>query len=323
MRRRQALALGLAPLMAAPALAQPAAWPNKPIRLVIPWPPGQQTDVVSRLVGDWLSRRLGQAVVPENRGGAGGMIGTDMAAKAAPDGYTLLGASIGPITFGPLVNRPPYDVDRELATVASFGRGPYMLVVRPDFPAASAAAFVAALKAQPGKYTYASSGIGGAQHLLGAMFLARAGLEALHIPFQGSAAAMTALMAGQVDFGMETPAAAAALVRDGKLRALGQSLGRPSALAPGLPPLSEAASVPDFDVGGWNGLMAPMGTPQPIVERLAAEVKAAFEVPEMRERLALAGLEAAPLGPEAYRAMLHRLRDEFGPVIRRLGIRAE
>jgi tripartite-type tricarboxylate transporter receptor subunit TctC len=322
LQRRTLGRAGLGALLAVPALAQ-APWPNRPIRLIIPWPPGQQTDVINRLVGDFLSRKLGQPVIPENRAGAGGSIGTDLVAKAAPDGYTLLGASVGPITFAPLIRTVPYDSDRELATVTSYGRGPYLLVARPDFPAADARAFLAELKRSPGKYSYASSGIGGAQHLLSAMFFARAEVDVLHVPFQGSGAAMTALMAGQVDCGMETPAAAAALVREGRLKAYGQSLGRPSALLPGVAPISEAAGVPGYDVGGWIGMMAPAGTPREIVDRLAAAVKEQFEDATMRERLGQMGLEAAPTSPEEFRALLHRLRDEFGPIIRRLGIRAE
>ena len=218
MRRRQALAMGVASLASGMAVAQPAPWPSKPLRMVIPWPPGQATDLIGRIVAQWLTERLGQSVVPENRGGAGGMIGTDVVAKSPPDGYALLSASIGPITFAPLVNRPPYNVERELAPVVSFGLAPYMLLVRPNFPAADARAFVRLLKANPGKYSYASSGIGGAQHLLTAMFLARAGLEALHVPFQGSGPAMAAFLSDSVDFAIETPAAALALVRQGRGR---------------------------------------------------------------------------------------------------------
>src|ERR671917_36451 len=159
LRRRRALAA--APLLAVAALPRPAAaqqgqrapWPNRPPRMVIPWPPGQSTDVQGRLMAQWLGERLGQTVVPENRPGAGGQIGTNAVAKAAPDGYTLLAASIGPISFGPLVTRTPYDVERELAPVAGFGAAPFVLLVKPDFPAADLPAFVSLLKASPGKYS--------------------------------------------------------------------------------------------------------------------------------------------------------------------------
>jgi tripartite-type tricarboxylate transporter receptor subunit TctC len=304
------------------ARAQPA-WPSRPIRIVIPWPPGQATDLIGRIVAQLLTAPLGQPVVPENRPGAGGMIGTDAVAKATPDGHTLLSASIGPITFGPLVQRTPYDVERDLAAIASFGQAPYMLLVRPEFPASDARAFVAHVKANPGKYSYASSGIGGAQHLVTALFNARSGIDALHVPFQGSGPAMAAFLAGHVDYAIETPAGAGALVRQGQLRPLGQTLGSPSALLPGIPPLAEAADLPGYDIGGWNGLMAPAGTPKPIVDRLLAEVEKGLAAQEVRERFATIGFEVAPRGPEGFAAMLRELRATFGPLIRQLGIRAE
>ncbi|MBC4014328.1 Bug family tripartite tricarboxylate transporter substrate binding protein [Siccirubricoccus deserti] len=322
MLRRRALPLALAPLLAArPAAAQ--AWPSKPLRMVIPWPPGQATDVIGRMIANLLTASLGQPVVPENRPGAGGMIGTDAVAKSVPDGHTLLSASIGPITFGPLVNRTPYDVARELAPVVSFGLAPYMLLVKPSFPATDARSFVALVKGSPSKYTFPSSGIGGAQHLLTAMFNARAGLDALHVPFQGSGPAMAALLAGQVDYAIDTPAAANALVRDGSLRVLGQSLGKPSALLPGVPPLAEAADVPGYDIGGWNGLMVAAATPRPIIERLFTEVRQGLATTELRDRFASIGMEVGPLGPEQFATMLRDQQALFGPLIRQLGIRAE
>jgi tripartite-type tricarboxylate transporter receptor subunit TctC len=328
-RRAFSLAAALAPLAASglaaprPAGAQAAAWPSRPLRMVIPWPPGQATDLIGRVVAQFLTNALGQTVVPENRPGAGGQIGTDAVAKAAPDGHTLLAASIGPITFQPLVQRTPYNVERDLAPVASFGAAPYMLLVRPSFPATDARSFVAHVKANPGKYSYASSGIGGAQHMVTALFNARAGLDALHVPFQGSGPAMAAFLGGQVDYAIETPAGAGALVRQGQLRPLGQTLGRPSALLPGIPPLAEAADLPGYDIGGWNGLMVPAGTPQPIIDRLLAEVEKGLATPEVTERFAAIGFEVSPRGPDGFRAMLHELRETFGPLIRQLGIRAE
>jgi tripartite-type tricarboxylate transporter receptor subunit TctC len=316
-----AAALSAAGLSSA-ARAQPA-WPSRPIRIVIPWPPGQATDLIGRIVAQLLTAPLGQPVVPENRPGAGGMIGTDAVAKATPDGHTLLSASIGPITFGPLVQRTPYDVERDLAPIASFGQAPYMLLVRPEFPAGDARAFVAHVKANPGKYSYASSGIGGAQHLVTALFNARSGIDALHVPFQGNGPAMAAFLAGHVDYAIETPAGAGALVRQGQLRPLGQTLGNPSALLPGIPPLAEAADLPGYDIGGWNGLMAPAGTPRPVADRLLAEVEKGLAAQEVRERFATIGFEVAPRGPEGFAAMLRELRATFGPLICQLGIRAE
>jgi tripartite-type tricarboxylate transporter receptor subunit TctC len=322
MIRRRALAPLLA-VAAGTAQAQIPAWPARTLRMIIPWPPGQATDLIGRIIAQHLTAKLGQTVVPENRPGAGGMIGTDVVAKAAPDGLTLLSASIGPITFGPLVQRTPYDVAKDLAPVCTFGIAPYMLLVKPDFPAADARAFVRLVKANPGKYTYASSGIGGAQHLLTALFNARAGLDALHVPFQGSGPAMAAFLSGAVDYAIETPAGAGALVRQGALRPLGISTGKPSALLPGLPPLAEAADLPGYDIGGWNGLMVTAGTPRPIIDRLLAEVKQGLATPELRDRFAGLGVEVAPRGPEDFAAMLREQWATFGALIRQLGIRAE
>ena len=241
MINRRTIALAGLPFVMRPAQAQ--AWPTRPIRLVVPWPPGQATDQVGRLMAQRLSERLGQPIVPENRPGAGGSIGTDIVAKAAPDGHTLLAASIGPISLGPLIHRTPYDVDRDLAPVARFSGSPYILVARADFPPPDARALLALLRANPGKYTYASSGAAGSQHVLTALLLARANVEALHIPYQGSGPAMAALLGGQVHFAIETLAASGTLIREGKLKAYGSTRGRRSRLAPDIPPLAEAADM--------------------------------------------------------------------------------
>jgi tripartite-type tricarboxylate transporter receptor subunit TctC len=310
--------------LAKAARAQPAPWPNRPIRLVIPWPPGQSTDVGGRVVAQLLGERLGQTIVPENRPGAGGAIGADAVAKAAPDGNTLLAASPGPILFNPLLQRLPYDVDRDLVPVVLFAISPYLLLVKPDFPAADLHAFMALLRAEPGRYTHSSSGVAGSQHLVTALFLAQAGLEALHVPFQGSAPATAALLGGQVDFSFDTPAAAMGLVRQGSLRALGLSVQRESPVAPGVPPISRLVpELASFDVGGWLGLMAPTGTPPAVLARIMAETSAIAATPVLAERLAQAGNEVFVRGPEEFAALIRSQRDTFGPLIRRLGIRAE
>jgi tripartite-type tricarboxylate transporter receptor subunit TctC len=324
--RRALLAAPLLGLAARPGAAQQQAqapWPSRPLRMVIPWPPGQSTDVQGRLMAQWLTERLGQTVVPENRPGAGGQIGTNAVAKAPPDGYTLLAASIGPISFQPLVSRTPYDVERELAPVASYGQNCFMVLVRPDFPAADLRAFVDLLRANPGKYAHNSSGVGGAQHMVSALFNAKAGIEALHVPFQGSGPALAALLGGQVHYGFDTPAAAWRLVQDGQLRALGITTARPSPLVPGIPPIAAAGGPPDYDVGAWNGLMVPAGTPQPVIDRLAAEVKAGLATPALRQQFEAVGVEVGPRGPEEFLAQLRELWGTFGPLIRQLGIRAE
>jgi tripartite-type tricarboxylate transporter receptor subunit TctC len=323
MDRRGMLLGAAAALGSTSAAAQPGNWPARSMRMIIPWPPGQATDVQGRLMAQRLSERLGHTVVPENRPGAGGQIGTDLVAKSAPDGYTLLAASIGPITFQPLVARPPYDVERDLAPVAGYGSAPFMLLVRPDFPARDAASFIALLKANPGKYTHNSSGVGGAQHLVTALFNAKAGIDALHVPFAGSGQSIAALLGGQVSYGIDTPAAAGRLVADGQLRALGLTTGRPSPLVPGIPPLAAVANIGEFDIGGWNGLMVRAGTPREIVDRLSAEAMEGLLVPEIRDRFAAIGVEVEPRGPEAFMQQIRDLWALFRPLITQLGIRAE
>jgi tripartite-type tricarboxylate transporter receptor subunit TctC len=198
-----------------------------------------------------------------------------------------------------------------------------MLLVRPDFPAADLPSFLALLRANPGKYSHNSSGVGGAQHLLTALFNAKAGIEALHVPFQGSGPALAALLGGQVNYGIDTPAAALRLVQDGQLRALGLTTAKPSLLVPGVPPIAAAGGPPDYDIGGWNGSMVPMGTPRPIVERLVAEVKRGLATPALRRHFEPLGVEVDPRGPEEFMALLRELWGTFGGLINRLGIRAE
>lgn len=264
------------------ALAQ-AAYPTRSIKMMIPWPPGQATDLVGRSLAMGLSQILGQSVVAENKAGAGGMIGTDVVAKAAPDGYTLLAASSGPITVSPLLQPTPYNVDKDLTFIAMAGLSPYLLVTAPDFPVKDAAEFVALVKANPGKYTFASSGAGATAHLICEAFNAGAGLKAVHVPYKGSSPALTDVMAGRVSYCIETAASTIPFVRDGRLKALGVSLLKGSAVTPGIPPLATAANVPGFNLGAWVGLVAPAGLPQDLRERLAKAVQEIMQSPETKE----------------------------------------
>ncbi len=328
-RRRPLLALPIAalaaPRLAAAQGAAAGAWPNRPLRMVIPWPPGQQTDVAGRLVAQMLSERLGQPVVPDNRPGAGGQIGTNLVAKGTPDGYTLLAGSLGPITFGPLVSRPPYDVERELAPVALYGEAPFVALVKADSPVRDLPGLIAMLRARPGHYTHNSSGVAGAQHLVTALFLAKAGVEALHVPFQGSGPALAALLGGQVDFGFDTPAAAGRLVAAGQLRALGVTTANPSPLVPGVPPIRSAGGgLADYHVDSWASVMVQAGTPRPIIDRLHTEIVAGFGGAELRERFNGIGMAVTGVsGPDEFAARLRRDWATFRPVIEQLGIRAE
>ncbi|MBX9702007.1 MAG: tripartite tricarboxylate transporter substrate binding protein [Acetobacteraceae bacterium] len=302
--------------LAAPGLARAqAAYPNRAVRMIIPWPPGQATDLMARVTAQRVAEQWGQSIVPENRPGAGGMIGTDAVAKAAPDGYTILAASTGPITTAPLVQRTPYDVERDFQPIAMIGISPYVLIVRNNFPAQTAAEFVARVRAEPGKYTYATSGTGAAAHLISLMFLAKAKLDTVHVPFQGSAPGLTAVTAGQVDFAIETLAATGPLFRQGSVRALGVSLANGTELAPELPPLARLPGVDGYDVGAFGGFMVPKATPREAVERLAAETERALASAEVKQRLATIGMQPQPLRAAAFIEFLKRHREEFREVI--------
>ncbi len=324
MLARRTLLASASMILAAPvALRAQAAYPNRPIRMIVPWPPGQATDLMGRVVAQKVTELLGQPIVPENKAGAGGMIGTDAVAKAAPDGYTLLAASTGPITTAPLVQKTPYDPAKDFAPVAQLGISPYVLAVNPKFPAADAAEFVAALKKDPGKFTYASSGTGAAAHLIALMFLAKAGLEATHIPFQGSGPALTSVVAGQVDFSVDTLAATGPLIRQGGLRGLGVSLANGTELAPELPPLARLPGLASYDVGAFGGYMLPAGTPAEIVQRFALATAQAMQTTEVRARLAQVGFQPQHRDTADFIAFLARHRAEFAQVIEANKIRVD
>ncbi|TDG33481.1 tripartite tricarboxylate transporter substrate binding protein [Paracraurococcus ruber] len=328
MLRRSLLAapalLGLAPaLLPGHARAQASGYPARPVRMVVPWPPGQATDLMGRIAATKVSELWGQPIVPENRAGAGGMIGTDVVAKAAPDGYTILAASTGPITTAPLVQRTPYDPEKDFAPVAQIGVSPYVLIVRKDFPAATAAEFVARLRAEPGKFSYATSGTGAAAHLICLMFLSKAKLDALHVPFQGSGPGLTAVTAGQVDFAVETLAATSPLFRQGAVRALGTTLRDGTELAPELTPLARLPGVETLDIGAFGGYMVPAATPREIIERLATETGKALATPEVRDQLARIGFQPRHRDTADFTAFLRRHREEFREVIQANNIRVD
>ena len=308
-------------VVAGSALAQP--YPNRPLRMVIPWPPRQATDLVGRVMAEKLSQLLGQPVVPDNRPGAGGMIGTDAAAKSTPDGYTLLAGSSGPVTVNPLLQKTPYDPERDLIAVAKVGVSPYVLVTHPNFPATNAREFVAVVKANPGKYSFASSGTGATAHLICEYFNSLAGLRATHVPYKGSSPGLADIMGGQVAYTLETVAATMPLVRSGKLKAYGVSLEKGSALAPGIEPLATSVDLPGFDVGAWLGLMVPTGTPQPVVERLAATMETMMQSADMRERLNNVGLEVDYRRSDDFARDLKDQRARFADIIRRGNIKLE
>ena len=316
------IVIGLIALaMSGAAFAQ--TYPNRPIRAIIPWPPGQATDLVGRVISQKLTEVLGQPVVPENRAGAGGMMGTDIAAKAQPDGYTILFASSGPVTVNPLLQKTPYDVDRDFIPVAKMGLSVYVLVTAANFPAANAKEFVALVKANPGKYSFASSGTGATAHIVAEWFNQRAGLTVIHVPYKGSAPALTDVTSGQVAYATETVAATMPLVRAGRLRAYGTTLARPSALTPGIEPLATSLNLPGFDVGAWIGIMVATGTPKAVVDRLSAAMATVMQSPEVRERLTGVGLEIDYAPADEFGRYLKEQQTRFADIIKAGNIKVE
>jgi tripartite-type tricarboxylate transporter receptor subunit TctC len=315
------LSFAVSLLLACAAFAQ--TYPSRPVKVVVPWPPGQATDIAARMLAQKLQESLGQAFVIDNRPGAGGSLGTAVAAASAADGYTLLAASSGPISIMPSLQKLPYEPLKDFVLISLITRNPYALVVNPSFPANNAKEFVALLKASPDRYTFASSGTGATAHLLAELFNSMAGIQARHIPYKGSAPALTDVMNGEVTYMIETVAATVGHVRAGRLKALGVSTARRAAAMPEVPSLAEAADLPDYDAAAWIGYAAPAGIPREILARLSAEIQRALQGNELKERLLKAGLDPASSTPEELPAFMRREQERYAAVIKSANIKLE
>jgi tripartite-type tricarboxylate transporter receptor subunit TctC len=274
-------------LFAAPALVF-AAWPERPIRLVVPFAPGGGTDLIARTLAAGISKDLGQQVIVDNKPGGGTVIGTDAVAKSAPDGYTIVIATFAHAVNPSLLPKLPYATDKAFVPITLIGKGPNVLVVRTDSPFTSVRDVLAAAKANPGKLTYASQGNGTSAHMAGEMFTNLAKVEMTHVPYRGAGPAMTDLIGGQVDMLFGTAAAVAAHVESGKLRAIGVTGAAPSEALKGVPAIVD--TVPGFVVESWYGLYAPAGTPAEVITRLNAAARKAARLPEFAKRVEQEGL---------------------------------
>ena len=272
-----------------------AAFPDKPVRLVVPFAPGGGTDLIARTLGAGMSAELGQQVIIDNKPGAGTIIGTDAVAKSAPDGYTLVIASFAHAVNPSLVPKLPFSTDKAFTPITLIGRGPNVLVVRADSPYKSVAEIVAAAKANPGKLTFASQGNGTSAHLAGEMFMNLAKVQMVHVPYRGAGPAITDLLGGQVDMIFGTAAAVSNMVDQGKLRALGVTTSEPSAAFKGVPTI--AATVPGYAVESWYGLYAPAGTPADAIQKLNAAAKKAARQPEFSKKVEQEGLAVIASDP--------------------------
>jgi tripartite-type tricarboxylate transporter receptor subunit TctC len=303
-------------MIAAAACATAQNYPNRPIRLVVPFPPGGAVDVIGRVVAPPLSERLGQALVVDNRGGANAIIGTDIAAKAAPDGYTLLIVPAGHAITPNVSRKLPYDTVKDLAAVGLVGNGAYVLVIHPGLPVKSVSEFVAYARARPGKLNYAATGYGNATHLAGELFKVLTGVDMVYILYKGGGPALTDVISGQVSAFFAGVASSAAHIKSGKVRALGVTTARRAAALPDIPTIAETG-VPGYEVDGWYGILAPARTPQAIIQRLNAEINAVVATQEAKDRLLAVGLQARGGTPDEFHQMIVKDIARWANVVKR------
>jgi tripartite-type tricarboxylate transporter receptor subunit TctC len=317
----RAMMLALGTLASHAALAQ--AYPAKPIRLVVPFAPGGSTDIVARIVAQKLSDRLGQQVVVENRGGAGGTIGAEAVAKAAPDGYTLVLGTTSTHAVAPNVYaKIGYDPVKDFAPISLVAVTPYLLVVNPSMNVKSLPEFVGYVKARPGKLNYASAGTGSTTHLAMEMLKGAAGLYIVHIPYNGNGPAGTAVIAGQVEILFGSLPAVLPHAKSGRVRPIAVGTPKRSPSLPEVPTVAESG-FPGFDASLWLAVMAPAGTPAPVVDRLHKEIVAAIATPDAADALSKAGAEPITSTPAELAAMVKDGVDKYAKVVKQAGVKAE
>jgi tripartite-type tricarboxylate transporter receptor subunit TctC len=323
-KRSRALGAALGALFALVSGAAAAqTYPSRPIRLIVPFGPGGGSDFVGRLVAQKLTEQTGQQVVVDNRTGAASLVGTEIALRAAPDGYTLLLGDVGlPINVAYYKNAK-YDAARDFDPITVVADTPYILAVNPSLPySGSLRDFIAAAKTQPGKLAIGSSGAGSGTHFSGELFRLRAGINMIHVPYKGGGAVLADVMAGHIQSTMTTPPAALPLTKGGRLKILAAASAKRSPLLPDVPTFAESG-VPDVLVSNWYGVLSVGGTPEPVVKKLHAELMRAIASPDMRERLSAGGLEPAPVTPEQFRKDIAGQVERWKRVVKESGIRQE
>jgi tripartite-type tricarboxylate transporter receptor subunit TctC len=334
MKLRRSLLRGLAASIllagvAPAALAQ--AYPSKMIRFVVPYPPGGPLDAIARLLAEKMREGLGQQVIVDNKPGAGGNIGADAVAKSAPDGYTIVMGAVATHAINPsLYAKMPYDPVRDFAPVSLVASVPNVLVINPDVAARNGINTVSDLvkyaKAHPGQLNFASGGNGSAGHLAGELFKSMARVSMLHIPYAGAAPAQLGLLAGQTDLMFDNLASASQNIRAGKLKALAVTTARRAEALPELPTVAEAGKaygLSGFDINTWFGVLAPAGTPAPVVSRLNEEIRRALQSPDVRERMAKLGAEPSPTTPEQFGALIQAELKKYAAVVKASGAKVD
>ncbi|BDB26921.1 MFS transporter [Cupriavidus sp. TA19] len=318
--RRHALALLSCLALSAAAVPTVLAqsFPVKPIRLVVPYPPGGPTDIVARVVGQKLSDKLGQPLVVENRPGAGGNIGAEAVARAAPDGYTLLVATTAHAINMTLFRKPGYDTRKDFTPVSLLTRGPLVLVTAPAMPAGNVAELIALARTRPGEVTFASSGNGQSTHLAAELFNSMAGVRMTHVPYKGSAPALTDVMGGQATVMFDTMLSAMPFVRDGKLKALAVTGAARSPAAPDTPTIAQSG-LPGYEASAWNALLAPAGTPPAVLNTIGTALKSVLDDADVRARFATQGFATEWTSPPATAQFLDQEIDKWARVVKASG----
>ena len=317
------LALAMALTLAAPSPAHAQTWPSKPVRIVVPFSPGGFADSSARAIADRLAARLGQPVVVENRPGAGGNIGAELVAKSAPDGYTLQLAYDGTIVVNPHVySKLGFDPIKDFAPVTKLGDAAVIVVAHPSLPANNLRELIALAKAKPGMLNFGSSGTGGSAHLACEMLNQRAGIDLIHVPYKGGGQAITDVVGGQIPLVCTAIATAQQFVKSGKLKALGLSSEKRDPTMPDVPTFAESG-LPGFVVNSWVGVLAPAQTPRAIIDRLQTEIAAVLQLPEVRTRYAVLGIEPVGNKPDEYAAQIKADLENWGPVVKRANVRIE
>jgi tripartite-type tricarboxylate transporter receptor subunit TctC len=308
---------------AVPLTAYSQAYPAKPVRVVIPFPPGQATDVIGRVVSQKLGDVMGKSFIVDNRAGANGIVGIETVVKSPPDGYTLLITASGSLVINPnLYSKLSYEPLKDLSPIALLGLIPLVVVAHPSLPVSNISQLVALTKSQPGKLSYASSGPGSAQHLAMELLKWRTHMNILHVPYKGSAPAMTDVLSGQVPLMFDTVASSLPMIRADRLKALGVGLAKRSAVLPNVPTLDEAG-VKGFEVAGWSGFLAPARTPQAIVQQLNSEVLKILAQPDTKERILALGMEPASTTPEEFAAFMNAETAKWAQAVKLSGVKLD
>ncbi len=320
--RRLLYALLVLGTAASPAvLAQ--SYPNKPIRYIVPFPPGGTTDILGRIVAQKLQEAWAQAVVVENRPGAGGAVGAEMAAKSPADGYTIMGGTISTHAINASVYaKLPYDPVKDFAAVTQLAQQPNMIVVHPSVPANNIAELIQLLKANPEKYTYSTAGNGTSTHLAGELFKSMSGTKMQHVPYKGSAPAIADAVGGQVSMSFDNISSAYPPVKSGRLRALAVTTAKRSAIAPEVPTVAESG-LPGYELGSWHGVFAPAGTPHDVLQKLNAAIVKGINAPDVKERLAALGVEPIGSSVEHFAAFVRAEVPKWAKVVKESGAKVE